>query len=65
MEILDYPTEAGLTSKWGKISPTVQWYYQNYFSCIIQRTRIQAEKVKKKISVSKSDYSAKFNVFQK
>ena len=26
-------TEAGLTSKWGRISPAVQWCYQNQFIC--------------------------------
>ena len=26
-------TEAGLTSKWGRILPVVQWCYQNQFIC--------------------------------
>ena len=30
-------TEAGLTSKWGKISPAVQWCYQNQSNYTVQR----------------------------
>ena len=30
-------TEAGLTSKWGRISSADQRYYQNQFICIIRR----------------------------
>ena len=30
-------TEAGLTSKWGKIWPAVQWCYQNQFNSNIRR----------------------------
>ena len=30
-------TEAGLTSKWGRISPAVQWCYQNQSNCIVCR----------------------------
>ena len=29
--------EAGLTSKWGRISPAIQWCYQNQSYCILQR----------------------------
>ena len=28
-----YRTEAGLTAKWGRISPAVQWCYQNQSNC--------------------------------
>ena len=29
-------TEAGLTSKWGRISPAVQWCYQDSSNCTVQ-----------------------------
>ena len=30
-------TEAGLTSKWGRISPAVYWGHQNQYSYIVRR----------------------------
>ena len=30
-------TEAGLTSKWGRILPAVQWSYQNQFNCTVRQ----------------------------
>ena len=40
-------TEAGLTSKWGRISPAVQWCYQNQSNCIIQRCTTSGNVAKK------------------
>ena len=36
-------TEAGLTSKWGRISPAVQWCYQNQSNCTTWRRTASRE----------------------
>ena len=40
-------TEAGLTSKWGRISPTVQWCCQNQSNCTIRRCTTSLDIAKK------------------
>ena len=40
-------TEAGLTSKWGRISPAVQWCYQNQSNCIIRRCTTSGDVAKR------------------
>ena len=40
-------TEAGLTSKWGRISPAAQWRYQNQSNCIVKRCMTSGDVTKK------------------
>ena len=40
-------TEAGLTSKWDRISPAVQWCYQIQSNCIVQRCTTSGSVAKK------------------
>ena len=39
-------TEAGLTSKWGRISPTVYWGHQNQSSYVVQRRAASHDRIK-------------------
>ena len=39
--------EAGLTSKWGRISPADQWCYQNQFNCTVRRRTTSRDIAKK------------------
>ena len=40
-------TEAGLTSKWGRISPAVQWCYQIQYNCTVRRRTTSRDVAKK------------------
>ena len=51
-------TEAGLTSKWGRISPAVQWCYQNQSNCILQRCTTSGNVAKKFVTHTETDTQA-------
>ena len=47
-------TEAGLTSKWDRISPAVQWCYQIQSNCIVQRCTTLGNVAKKFVTGTKT-----------
>ena len=61
-----------LTSKWGRISPAVQWYYQNQTNCIVQQYVTSGDIAKKFVThrhthtvADKMDYIAREPLLKK